>query len=165
MEKNLENLVNRNTPSPPAKEYQANKHEISNLMLIRSIASQCRQWCEDRDQLERNPTGNLGGWCAVASGHLWRELRRKGINSEIHLANVGSRYSHCYVMLEDYVVDITASQFREFRDLSVVFLHEREAQIYEFYRTTEVFESAGMLRKFQKKHRWPEHQICYEEYL
>lgn len=131
-------------------------------LLVRGIASQVRQWCEERDQLEKEPTGNLGGWCAIAAGHLWSELKRKGIEAEIRLAHCNF-YAHCFVVVEDHIVDITASQFREFRDAAVVLIHEREAAIYEFYsRDVNTFRDARELRKFQKKARWPEHQICYE---
>ena len=132
--------------------------------LVKSIASQCRQWVEDRDQLERNPSGSLGGWCAIAAAHLWRELQRKGIEAAIGYANM-TFSCHCYVIVDDHVLDITATQFNEFRDTSIVFVHEREAAIYKFYNTTETFSDARALRKFQKKNRWPVEQICYEEYL
>jgi hypothetical protein len=137
---------------------------LSDFQLIRSIAHQVRQWCEEKDQLEKHPTETLGGWCAIAAAHLWRELQRKGIEARIGLADC-KWYSHCYVIVDDHIVDVTATQFKQFRDLHVVILHEREAAIYEFYNTTETFSDARKLRKFQKKARWPNEQICYEEYF
>jgi hypothetical protein len=137
---------------------------LAEYHLIRSISLQVRQWCEDRDQLEKHPTNNLGGWCAICSAHLWRELQRKGIQAVIGITQK-QWYSHCYVVVDDHVIDVTASQFKQFRDVSIVILHEREAAIYEFYNTTQTFSDARALRKWQKKNRWPSEQVCYEEYL
>jgi hypothetical protein len=164
MDASKKTLINRNTPALEAHEFQANMGVVSNHTLIRSVASQVRQWCEERDQLEREPTNHLGGWCAIASAHLWRELRRKGIEAVIGITQ-REWYSHCYVIVEDHIVDVTATQFKEFRDLAIVVLHEREAATYDFYNTTETFSDARALRQFQKKNRWPTEQVCYEEYL
>jgi len=133
-------------------------------ILIRSIAHQCRQWCEDRDQLEAYPSETLCGWCAIAAAHLWRELRRKGIDSVICVAEL-THYSHCYILCEDHIVDITATQFQNFRNSPILILHEREAVVYEFYNTTHTFKDARELRKWQRQGRWPSCQICYEEYM
>lgn len=136
---------------------------------IIEIARAVRRWTEERDDMQRHPTGDLCGFCAIAAAHLWRELKRADINAEIHVAEMAVQGkvsgSHCYVVVDDNVVDVTATQFNEFRDKPVVVIHSKEAEVYAYYNTAHVFNDPSELRRFQKKNKWHADQIAYEEVL
>jgi len=111
------------------------------------------------DSLDYNPD-DLNGWCAIASAWLHRELARVKIKSSLHLWR-GDHGSHVFLVVDDHVVDITATQFSEFAGAPVVILHSKEAQVYEFYNTSEQFNTVKDLQKYQQKRRWPQEQIAY----
>jgi len=129
------------------------------------IAYAVRDWAEDssRKNLKVDETHevSLRGWCAVASGELWRRLKRAGIDSVIHMW-VEDVSAHVFVVVDDMVVDVTASQFFELRKQAVFIEHYRLAQRYYFYHTHEVFGTADELRKAQLKEQWPREQVAYK---
>jgi len=127
--------------------------------IVTAIATDVRHWAEE--QAYWGEKDNLTGWCAKASAELWRRLKKVGIASEIHqwtLEEDGS--SHVYVVVEDHVVDVTASQFKQFKNTRLVIMHCREAEVYAFYQTREIFKCVDFFRKKQKKDRWPQDQIA-----
>lgn len=126
-----------------------------------SLAEEVRQWAERR---ARPGDEDLNGWCAKASAQLFRTLQEKNIPAEIHMWSWHNDESaHVFVVVEDHVVDVTATQFGPFRNKPIVIMHKREAEAHEFYRTERVFASADELRKHQKKTRWPNDQVAYAE--
>lgn len=115
----------------------------------------------DEERLRGDTTvSDLNGWCAIASASLFAALKRAGIAATIKLFR-GGFGSHVFLEVDDHVVDITATQFREFRSQEVVILHSREAQVYEFYNPEHEFFSPESLRKHQQKVGWPRDQIAY----
>jgi ribosomal protein S21 len=134
-----------------------NKHLHDTVL---AVATDVRYWAEGRARPEDS---DLNGWCAKASAQLFRELQEEGIPAEIHMwAWHNDESAHVFVVVEDHVVDVTATQFRQFVNKPVVIMHKREAEAYEFYRTERVFADADELRKHQKKTRWPAEQVAYE---
>lgn len=131
----------------------------TNLQYVHAIATDVRYWAEGRNDC---PTTDLNGWCAIASAQLFRELERQGIKAEIHAwVHRDSEEAHVYLVIDDHVVDVTATQFRQFRDTPVLIMHHREAQQFEYYQTVSVFHSVTELRAWQKKHRWPVDQVAF----
>jgi hypothetical protein len=65
-----------------------------------------------------------------------------------------------FVVVDDHVIDITATQFTEFKDIPVLIMHHREAQVYKFYNTTHVIEDDRKLVKLQKRQGWRFDQIA-----
>jgi hypothetical protein len=128
---------------------------------VYTIAQVVRYWAEGR---ARGTMGanDLCGWCAICAAELHRQLTVAGITSEIHSHN-SVWGSHCYVAVEDHIVDVTATQFSEFSNQPVVILHTREAQAYWFYQSDEFFTSADNLRIWQKRNKWPKHQLAYSK--
>jgi len=104
---------------------------------------------------------SLCGWCAIAAATLFDALKRGGISATIQMWVAESKEAHVYVEVEDHVVDITATQYREFSSQEVVILHSREAEVYPFYNPTYSFTSPESLRKHQQKTKWPHDQIAY----
>ena len=130
------------------------------LDQIKAIATDVRQWAESRAEGGYGE-GDLCGWCAIASGELFRKLQKAGIESEIFLHESKS-LGHAFVVTQDYVVDVTATQFHEFRDKTVIIMHLREAEAYLYYSSiTRVFKDVDSFRRFQKKNGWPTYQIAY----
>jgi hypothetical protein len=128
--------------------------------IVMAEAMDVRYWAEARATF--GDADDLNGWCARASAELHRRLVKKGIASEIHMWWWDEDESaHVYCVVEDHIVDVTASQFHQFRNVPVVILHCREAEVYDFYQTKEVFKCADKLRKFQKKTKWPPEQVAF----
>ena len=124
-----------------------------------AVATDVRHWAEE--QATFGEYDDLNGWCAKASAELYRRLKKVGIASEIHMWMWDlDESAHVYCVVDDYVVDVTASQFKQFRNTRVNIMHCKEAEAYDFYQSKEVFKCADSLRRQQKKDRWPVNQIA-----
>jgi len=130
---------------------------------VLGIAEDVRFWAEGKAE---HGLENLKGWCAKASAELFRLLCKEGIESEIHLwvhkSYKKPRAAHVFLVVDDHVVDVTATQFEEFSNTPVLIMHHREAEVYEFYQTVKTFKSIPELIAGQKKTRWPTHQIAFK---
>lgn len=124
--------------------------------LIEVIAQEVRYWAESRSDKD-----NLCGMCAIATAELWTRLRNENIKSEIHLWE-NRDGSHVFLVVDDMIVDITATQFIQFKHTPVLIMHQREGESVSYYhRSSKVFSTADELRRFQKKTRWPVNQIAH----
>lgn len=123
-------------------------------------AADVRHWAEE--QAFHGVDDCLSGWCAKASAELNRRLKKVGITSEIHLwiDPEGSGSAHVYVVVDDHVVDVTASQFKKFRKHRLIIMHTREAAAHQQWQGQEVFQDAASLRKSQRKSGWPADQVA-----
>ena len=113
---------------------------------------------EDRDEDELQ-SQDLCGYCAIASARLSQVFISHRIEHTIHMRNSEGE-CHVYLVVEDHVVDVTATQFSEFDDQKVVILHTKEAEQYEFYGSDAEFNTAAELRKHQIKTGWPMGQVA-----
>ena len=125
---------------------------------IFAIATETRAWVQAKADKSDYHADDLNCWCAIASGELHKRLVKAGIDSKIHMWNDWG--CHCYCVVEDHVVDVTATQFKPYRDVPVLILHCKEAY-HEFHQGSLVFDSARALRTHQKNTRWPSQQIAY----
>lgn len=126
---------------------------------VEAIATDVRYWAEGRAPSE---CANLLGWCARASAELFKQLKEEGFEAEIHAwTSPRDEASHVFVVVDDHVVDVTATQFKEFAEEPVLIIHQKEAQAYEFYQSDKVFHSVQELLSWQKKSRWPGHQLAF----
>lgn len=126
------------------------------LSRVFSVAQQVRIWTHERAVRAKYNSHNLSGWCAISSAHLFRELRKAKITAELHYVS-----GHCFVVVEDHVVDVTATQFGEFTKTPILILHLKEAEQHWFYKTEKIFENPTELREHQLKEKWPRCQIAY----
>lgn len=124
--------------------------------ILRNLASQIRSKIELEAVRDKNPDSLLG-YCAIASAMLHDLLTYEGIKAEIHLSD-NITGCHCFCIVEDHVVDVTATQFPEFSNTPIVIMHHREAEQHWFYETHRVFRNGKALAKYQAKNGWPEHQ-------
>lgn len=128
---------------------------------VAAIASGTRLWVEGKATRSDYHPDSLMGWCAIAAAELHKRLIAAGIDSKIHMWDSGCGSCHCYCVVDDHVVDVTATQFPMFRNEPLVIMHCRLAGAYEMYRGTNVFADAQELRRFQKRECWPSRQLAY----
>jgi hypothetical protein len=129
---------------------------------VKNIASDVRHWVEAQAYAKTlDEVHDLNGYCAIAAAELHRRLVSEGIRNELHMVVLDCGSSHCFVVVNDHVVDVTATQFGPFRGQPIVVLHQKEAEAFWFYRTSEIFYSSKQLRKSQQRTGWPVHQIAY----
>jgi hypothetical protein len=127
---------------------------------IKVIAQDVRIWVECHAQQRGYNSEFLNGWCAIASAELYKRLAAAGYNSELHM-HENEMWCHVFLVHDEHVVDVTATQFVELRNTPVYIAHIKEAMQYSFYDTARVFNSAAALRKYQKKAQWPVEQTAF----
>ena len=131
------------------------KPELKSKVL--PIAKRVRTWTEKKAERARYNPHNLCGWCAISAAQLFRELRREGIDAELHYVS-----GHCFVSVDDHIVDVTATQFSKFENVEINIIHLKEAQqTFCYYETEKTFDSPTKLRDHQIKNNWPKREICY----
>lgn len=123
---------------------------------VYAIAKRVRIWTQQKADDTNFNAHNLCGWCAISAAELHRQLNRERINAELHYVG-----GHCFAVVEDYVVDVTATQFEEFEDVEINIIHLKEADEFWYYNSAKVFSDPMDLRKHQLKEKWPKKQICY----
>jgi len=127
---------------------------------VQAIALGVRKWAEDQDANSTWLTHDLGGWCAIASAELHRRLALVNIPAEIHISSTGLM-SHVYVVVEDHVVDVTATQFgQNFRDKKVFISHLKEAEVLAYWQSEDIIADSKELRLHQERTGWPKSQIA-----
>lgn len=128
---------------------------------VNDIAVEVRSWAEELARKRGHSDDyDLNGFCAIASAELLKRLKKEMIPAEIRLA--ASWYgSHAYVVVEDYIVDVTATQFSEMRGKTVVIQHEKELEHLWYYKNDHVFVDPKKLRKAQIAWEWPQEQIAF----
>jgi len=129
-------------------------HELKSKVL--PIAKRVREWTERKAERAKYNHHNLCGWCAISAAQLFRELRRENILAELHYVS-----GHCFVVVDDHIVDVTATQFKKFEHVEINILHHKEAQEYWYYETETTFDTPTKLREHQIKRNWPKREICY----
>lgn len=87
---------------------------------------------------------NLCGMCAIGSVGLYKRLSYDLKIEQVKLV-VGSyvsgwTYAHCWIKYNDYIVDITASQFDTIRNSIIVDLEENSFYLDIFKNRTELTE-------------------------
>jgi hypothetical protein len=128
---------------------------------VHGIATVVRKWAENKASHSGGVYPNsLMGLCAISSAKLHLELVRKSIPSTLNLGT-----GHVFVMVDDYIVDVTATQFPEFSDTKVVIIHERIVTQYDYYDVSRKFKKCADLVKAQITEGWPEDEIAYEKHI
>lgn len=133
---------------------------------ILAIATDVRNWA-DLYAEEHRMSQNLCGMCAIASAELWRELVDAKFKPIIGVwtdqEDIHWMVSHVFIKLDDYVLDVTATQFNGMEDIPVYFAHHRTAEARgKWYNHTHIFETPGHLIKWQKKTGWNINEIAWK---
>jgi hypothetical protein len=77
---------------------------------VTKVAAEIRKWVETTFKTRANFLPSLEGYCAIASYHLWKALKDKGIQS-IFVVNAWD--THAFLVYSGYIIDITATQFSD----------------------------------------------------
>jgi hypothetical protein len=108
--------------------------------------------------IEEGYPHDLCGLCAISASMVHEELKALGINTEIYLNRIDSySYAHAYNMYEDWVIDLTATQFQDLDD-TVFIKHRSELKddAHYFGIQTEWFDSNADFVNELNHIGWPE---------
>lgn len=132
---------------------------MSNIQLI---ANQARDFAT-RYATRFSFDHTLQGTCAVASAHLHTLCAEQGIKAKIIMTARDIYAHHCYVVLHNLLVDVTATQFQQCRHRPIVMeLITRIPQTKEYWfwnNREQSFDSVQELRDHQQQYRWDKLQI------
>jgi hypothetical protein len=123
---------------------------------IFKIAKSVRRW------VERHPrsTESLIGWCGICSFRIFDRLKK--INLRPIFVSVSHPWlecdCHCFVLCEDYLVDVTATQFGF--NKNIVILNIDDAKYMNWYWNLEniFFKSYSKSRIKRFFEEWPDDQ-------
>lgn len=125
---------------------------METLQKVLDIANEARAWAEKK---QRNYqffyAQNLCGMCAKASGYLFEQLKEAGIPAKLALTS-----NHCFVLVDNHIVDITATQFGREK----VMVKELKDEDGHFWREPMIFEDIEVLVRYQQKAGWEYHQLA-----
>ena len=124
------------------------------LRKVRRIARAARKWAEEYAE-SVGAFSDLMCLCAISSAELHKRLRKEKQPSILVENN-----THCFVMCDDYVVDITATQFGIQEEVYIRKHDHSAVKNKYFYRINNKFRSVKKLREHQKKEGWPRDQIA-----
>lgn len=77
---------------------------------ILRIARSTRRWAKRTVKQTVFQNDNLGGFCAIGAVRLFQNLRKEGVNAKLAVTH-STWGGHCYVLVDNYIVDVTATQF------------------------------------------------------
>lgn len=123
------------------------------------VAIDVRVWAEARAE-GTYMASDLNGMCAIATAELHRRFSRIGLAAEIHawVCPHDGQSAHVFLVVDDYVVDVTATQFSKMRGQRIYVRHLREAEEWDWYQSQRQFNNIAGLLRWQKKHGWPAEQ-------
>jgi len=110
---------------------------------ILHIAKQVRKWCEafvdtDGNQKKYNFDYSLCGMCAAASFALHDALKKHGIKSKVINGTFDGDFEHCWIEIEDKIIDITATQFDV---AALVHIVNKNNEMYKKYKAYNSYKS------------------------
>lgn len=119
--------------------------DSSIFYLGKAIRAEVQHWIWLNDNSEINPD-NLFGGCAIASYTLYKALIKLGHQPKF-IMRENDCTSHCWVELNDHVIDLTATQFN--MSLPKVLITKRDdyfKSIPELIKYTDKFCNRGAVR-------------------
>lgn len=140
-----------------AEEYQTVLH----------TAMEVRLWTENLSKEEGNwKSYDVAGYCAIASGELYRRLTAAGIE-KVQLAmwlNDNTNDAHVFLVWRNRIIDVTATQFifdgRASWIQPVEIRHLEEAmRLLPEWTPVHYYDSPEQLRAAQINQRWPNDQV------
>lgn len=129
---------------------------MKKLDYIRAIATAARTWAEQYAAEHPNIGGThtLACYCAIASAKLWHMLRNAGIN-----AKLVSNDHHAFVVVDDWIVDITATQFgSEYEKVEIRHVDDVDSVDEWWWAQHYVHTCARQFRTHQRLVGWPRSQ-------
>jgi hypothetical protein len=124
---------------------------------IINIASTVRSWAEQRAaRLGDSTPSELDCYCGIASTKMSLMLNEVHIGHRIALSQC-SYGSHAFVLVNNYIVDVTATQFGE--EDRIFVRHSRHPSLNWYHRFNRTFKSARSFITTQIREHWPDDQI------
>jgi len=117
-----------------------------------------RNKSRDRALYGKEYSLSLSGCCAIASVMLFEELSKLNISCKLALSE-NSDYDHVFVMIGNTVVDITATQFGNFKKVEIVDI-SADGNKKDFWEVSKVFDKPSELVAYQKQSGWSNDQIA-----
>jgi hypothetical protein len=139
------------------------------LEKIREIGMKIRQVCLEK--YKKRFSSSLAECCAIASGRLYKELVKEGFKPVIVETTypIDNQYGHCYILVNGYVLDVTATQFGQSEPVCFFEygIHKTEKEKFDFWYwysdKQRYFNSLKELRNEQFKNNWPWEQIYWSD--
>lgn len=127
--------------------------------IVAELAARVRKWIEHKASRP-----DLIGYCAIASAELYRKLQKYGIE-DLQLAMWVDDYNntaHVFLLWNEHVVDITATQFghNNIGEVEIRPLKEAMNTLQE-WQPMYTFDSPAELRHDQLKNGWPDSQVAF----
>lgn len=126
---------------------------------VRKTMEQVRDWCMNNRYAinSRGYDRDLCGMCCIASARLFESLQSLGYSPVLAISEGKYGSAHCFIVLDDLVLDITATQFNA-EAISIV--HEKLAEQHWWWIATKLFYSVDALVKYQRRVGFPKHQLA-----
>jgi hypothetical protein len=125
--------------------------------ILYSFAYEVRTWAEGLNNKYGLWSDDLRGACSICSWELFKTFRRNKISCRL-----ASTRSHRFVIVNQHIVDITATQFsHNYNDVEIISC----LTPHEFHRNPVIFDS---IRTYMLYHiDWPntEHPLRYKQYI
>lgn len=124
--------------------------------LLTKIAKETRKWAENLYN-HRHLLGNkdwyqgLAGMCAICSVELADRLKKEGFSPSI-----AKNGNHTFVICDGYLIDITATQFGQKRNVTIIKHTRMPKQLY--WETNEVVEYTSFEKASELFKDWPKSQ-------
>lgn len=129
---------------------------------VRKHARAVRSWTEQY-ATEHNFSPRLTCLCAVASAKLHERFIQHNIKASIGMAHDDMvNFSHVFIIVEDSLVDITATQFGNHPKVTIKKLIDARklAFTHWYWDINYQFDSSKSLYDYQQSTKWPVEQIC-----
>jgi hypothetical protein len=126
---------------------------------IFSTASDVRIWAEEY-ALKNHFRTDLCGLCAKASAELYRKYTEVGISCVIHSAKYYNSGHFFNVVANEWLVDITASQFGQ-SNITIIGKWPLPS-IYDecwWWKSNTQFQNIKVALLHQMENKWPKHQL------
>lgn len=128
---------------------------------IRLVALETRTWAEKNvEKILNYPARDLGGMCAVAASELFIRLGKVGVQPTLHSVSTDDG-GHCFVEVDGWFIDVTATQFgEEFKSVEIFSSKRKPAKFTKksnrWWSDSVKFSSVKELKKFLSD--WPDNQ-------
>lgn len=136
------------------------------LSEIRDLAVMVRRWADLSAEQYDCYDETLCGMCAIASAELFRLLVRRGVPAKLQIVH-NNGLGHVCVIVNDYFIDVTATQFDDSFD-EVMMVEVNKENLPWWWGGTNSrkqkvqrrrFTNVADLRNFMKQEGWPRTQM------
>jgi hypothetical protein len=125
--------------------------KLNNKAKVLEIARAARKWTEEfaiKNPHIGDPV-DLSSYCAIAAGKLCSMLQEAGVD-----AKIANNDSHAFVLVDDYIVDITATQFGAPKKVMLV-TAKMGTRFKWFWEIDKVHLNKTAFRSSQRLQGWP----------